>query len=434
MPVSALLQIQLPQPGPALVNVVAPLAIAGLAGLAVGLEREWSGHASGPGARFAGLRTMFLLGLLGGIAGLLLAAKHPAPATALVLGGAALVVAGYVAAVRQPDAGTDGTTEAAALMVLALGMLAGLGYLAVTGGTAAVVVLALREKTRLQRLVQRIDEIELRAAFQFAVLALVVLPLLPEGPFGPLGGIRPRALWTIVLLFSGLSFVGYLAQRIAGPGIGYPLTGTLGGLVSSTVVTLQFSRQSRREPKAAVPLAIGVLGASTVLLVRVTLLAVALRAAVAAELLRYLALPSVLGLAALAVVLLRHAGRATPATSPPTGSPLRLGPAIRLTLLFQGVLMLMAFVRERFGARGILPSAALIGLTDVDALVLSMTSGAGATSVTLAAKAIAIGILSNTVLKVGLAAGLGGARFRWLAAAALVGLGAATAVALWIAW
>jgi len=61
-------------------------------------------------------------------------------------------------------------------------------------------VLALSEKTRLHELVRRIDEPEIHAAFQFSVLALVILPLLPSGPvFGPLA-IRPRALWLGVLV------------------------------------------------------------------------------------------------------------------------------------------------------------------------------------------------------------------------------------------
>ena len=43
------------------------ILIVALGGSAVGLEREWSGHASGPGARFAGIRTFTLLGLLSGL-------------------------------------------------------------------------------------------------------------------------------------------------------------------------------------------------------------------------------------------------------------------------------------------------------------------------------------------------------------------------------
>ena len=411
-------------------ETVAPLAVAALSGLAVGLEREWSGHATGPAARFAGLRTFFLLGLLGGIAGRLLREGLTGPAAALLAGGAGLAVAAYVVAGRRPGADPDGTTEAAALVVLALGTLAGLGYMAIASGATAVVVLALGEKSRLHRLVQRIGEVELRAALQFAVLALVVLPLLPEGPYGPLGGIRPRELWIIVLLFSGLSFSGYLAQRIAGPRLGYPIAGLLGGIVSSTAVTLHFARQSRSEPAAAVPLAVGVIGACTVLLPRVAIVAGILNPAVAEVLLPLLALPAAVGVLMLARGLARR--DTPPAAKDMTRSPLRLGPAVRMALLFQVVLMAMVFVRARFGSPGVIASAAALGLTDVDALVLSMTSmGTEPATTQLAAQAITVGILSNTLLKLGLALGFGTEGFRWRTAAGLAALAAATGAGLW---
>src|SRR5690242_11548254 len=101
------------------------LAVAGLIGLAIGVEREWSGHASGPGARFAGARTFFLLGLLSGIAGLLAARDRTLLSAVLLAGPALLIVGAYVVASLQTR-DRDGTTEAAALLVLATGGLSGL--------------------------------------------------------------------------------------------------------------------------------------------------------------------------------------------------------------------------------------------------------------------------------------------------------------------
>ncbi len=79
-------------------------------------------------------------------------------------------------------------------------------------------------------------ETELHAALQFVVLAVVVLPLLPSGPvFGALA-VRPRALWMVVLLFSGLNFAGSSQGRVVGAQYGYGIAGALGGIVSSTAV------------------------------------------------------------------------------------------------------------------------------------------------------------------------------------------------------
>ncbi|HEX5632687.1 MAG TPA: DUF4010 domain-containing protein, partial [Gemmatimonadales bacterium] len=269
-------------------EAAAGLAVAALVGLAVGIEREWSGHATGPGARFAGVRTFLLLGVLGGLAGLLARQGGIAIAVVLVAAGAALAVAAYLRTAQRdiPEA-VDGTTEAAALVVLADATIAGLGHLRLAAGVAAVVVLALREKSTIQRFVRRIGEVELRAAFQFAVLALVLLPLLPEGPYGPLGGVRPRELWVVVLLISGLNFLAMLAQRLVGRARGSTIAGALGGLVSSTVVTLAFSRESRDPDAPARPLALGVIGACTMLIPRLLVLALALQPVLAPRLVPY---------------------------------------------------------------------------------------------------------------------------------------------------
>jgi len=218
--------------------VAARLGIASLIGLAAGLEREWSGHASGPDARFAGLRTFFLLGLAGGVAGVIADLSLPEVAAAIVLGGAAMSVSAYAMAVRRPAAGTDGTTEVAALTIVALGVLAGLGWTGVAAGAGAIVVLMLSEKARLHWLVGHLDQTELRGGLQFAVLAVVVLPLLPTGPLLGLLAIKPRALWLIVLLFSALNFGGFLARRVVGAQRGLGIAGALGGVVSAVSTTV----------------------------------------------------------------------------------------------------------------------------------------------------------------------------------------------------
>ena len=247
---------------------IARVLIAALGGAAVGLERQWSGHADGPAARFAGIRTFTMLGAIGGVSGVFWIAGVTAPAAILLSGAVAIVAAAYVVGSRQD---IDGTTEAAALVVLAAGLLAGLGSVAPASGLIAILVLLLVEKSRLHSLVRRIDDVGLRSGVRFAVMALVVLPLLPEGPFGPFGGVRPRQLWLLVLFFSGLSFAGYVARRIVGTGHGYLVTGLLGGLISSTNVTFTFARTSRTEPALEGALALGAVGANAMVFPRLLL-------------------------------------------------------------------------------------------------------------------------------------------------------------------
>lgn len=417
-------------------ETVARLAVAALSGLAVGLEREWSGHAHGPLARFAGLRTFLLIGALGGIAGWLVSTGAEAAGAVLLAGASALIVVAYVVAARPGGHTIEGTTEVAALTVLALGVLAGLGFLEITSGATAVMVLVLNEKERLRRFVTRIGEGELRAGLQFAVLALVVLPLLPAGRYGPLGGIEPRGLWLIVLLFSALNFAGYLARRAVGPERGYGVTGLMGGLVSSTAVTFQFSRLSRDDETSGTGLAVGVLGASTILLPRILIISAILNAAVARALLPFVLPPLILGTGLLVFAWARRWDETQPARERDgIQNPLRLSSAIKMALAFQASLMLISYVSSSIGQSGVLASAALLGLTDMDALTLSMNRLATTPDlVALSARAIAIGILGNAALKIVLVLALGAHRYRQLAAAGLGALAVTGAAALWLFW
>jgi len=415
-------------------QVASGLAVAGLAGLAVGIEREWSGHATGPAARFAGARTFLLLGILGGLAGWLFAGGLVAAGALLLAGGCALTVAAYVMAARRGGDSIEGTTEVAALVVLALGLVSGYGFPLLTSAIASIMVLALIEKTRIHEAIKRIGEPELAAALQFAVLALVILPILPEGPYGPFGSVRPRALWMAVLLFSGLNFAGYLARRAVGLARGYSLTGALGGLVSSTAVTLQFARRSRDEPAAGAALGIGVVGACTVLILRLAFLSGVLNPPVALALAPYGVPVLIVGVGACGIALARVRRDASHPRAPAERSPLGLWSAIKMALAFQVVLFLVPYVQQLWGSPGVRMSAFLLGLTDMDALTFSMARlGATSDAITLGAEGIAIGVLSNTLFKLGVALVLGRGVFRRMAGTGLVALGAASCLGIWIA-
>ena len=409
------------------------LCIAGLTGLAVGVEREWSGHASGPNARFAGVRTFFLLGLLGGLSGWLLQAAGPIVAGALLLGAAGFVVAAYLMAARRGGEAIEGTTEAAALLVLGMGVLAGIGSLRVASGAAAVVVIVLREKSNIHGFLQRIGEEELRAAVQFAVLALVVLPLLPEGPIGPFGGIKPRGLWTVVLIFTGLNFAGYLARRILGDSRGYPAMGALGGLVSSTAVTLTFSRRSRQERGSSEALAVGTLAACTVLVPRVLGVILVLNSALFPAAAVGL-VPVLLAGLVMFVFKLRHrAPKLDRTPESESKNPLHLWSAIKMAVAFQLVMTLLSLLTQRFGEVGVLATAAVLGLTDMDALTFGMSRLAEADAlVVTAAKAVVLGMSVNSAFKASLAMTLGSLEYRRTAVPRLLLLAVAGGAGFWL--
>jgi uncharacterized membrane protein (DUF4010 family) len=403
----------------------AGLIVAILGGAAVGVERQRSGHATGPEARLGGIRTFTLLGSLAGIAGMLLESQDTIPAALLLAGGIAVIVAGYVRASKKD---IDATTEVAAIVVLGAGVLGGMGYLRVSAALTTLTVLLLAEKPRLHGFVARLDEPTMLAAARFAVMSIVILPLLPEGPFGPGPGIKPRELWMLVLLFSGMSFVGYILQRLSGSS-GYPLTGLIGGLVSSTSVTLTFARLSKAHPQQDGPLAVGAVAASTVLFFRVAVAVAILNAALLPVLARYLAAPLIVALAA--VGLAWRSLRSEKADAAPLKNPLQLRSAVEMALLFQVVLFAVFYMRRWVGDAGLLASGFVLGLTDVDALTLSMTRSVDSgTSVEAACRAITMGIVANSIMKTVIAGVIGKGRFAWQTGASLVAMAAAGAIAI----
>jgi uncharacterized membrane protein (DUF4010 family) len=409
------------------------VGVAVLAGLAVGIEREWSGHASGPSARFAGARTFLLLGLIGGVGGWLATRGFPGFGMVLLGGGSALAVAAYVMAARRSPEDVEGTTEVAALTVIALGAVAGLGAPLLTSAATSLLLLALAEKTRIHAVIERIGDRELGAALRFAVLALVVLPLLPAGPFGPFGSIRPRTLWSVVLLLSGITFAGYISRRALGAAAGYGLTGLLGGVVSSTAVILSFANQSRRDPSSSGALARGALGAAAVTIPRVIVILIALDLTLARAALNSYAPMLLLSLGMIAVVL-RRPGIPTSAEPSDTQSPLRLGSAVRMALVLQGVLIAVPLAQQTWGVTGVLASAAILGMTSTYALVVAITTlSQDAGGGTLAMQALAVGVTAGMVLKLGVGLAAGSGAFRLRLAPGLLILGAAAVLGYYLA-
>jgi len=402
------------------------LAIASLGGAAVGVERQWSGHADGPNARFAGIRTFTLLGAIGGLSGWLWTAGVTSLA-AVLLAGAVLIVAFAYAAGSRREIG--GTTEVAAIVVLGAGVLAGLGSHKAASGIVALTTLLLVEKSRLHALVGDIGDVGLQSGARFAVMALVVLPLLPAGPFGPFGGVRPRELWILVLFFSGLSFAGYVARSLVGPGRGYLLTGLFGGIISSTNVTFTFAQESRTDPSAERALAFGAVAASAMMYPRVLIAVAILNPEVIAPLVPLVIAPMLLA-TGIAAIGMRHPSVERD-TEMSMRNPLELGRALQMAVVFQIVLMVVHVARDSWGASGALTSAAVLGLTDVDALTISMAREVAYTiSPAVAAAAIAVGIMTNTVTKLGLALTLGSPRYRLITGGTLAAIIAALGVAV----
>lgn len=308
-------------------NGILGIAIAALGGAAVGVDRQRAYRDNEPGA-IGGLRTFTLIGTVAGVCGFLIANALIALGVVILASTAAMVLIVRLGAGRIPR---DATTEVAAMAVLVSGVTAGLGHLGIAAALYAWTLLLLIEKSWLHALVNRIGLIELEAAAQFAAMGLIILPLLPSGDFGPRGILNLRSLWTLVLIFSGISFAGYLARKAMGAKIGWVVTGLIGGLISSTQVALSFSRDSRSHPESCVPLSGGVMAATSVPMFRVCILCLLLRPALAIATFVYVIAPLSIGVLFTVYSLRRPSSERA---SLEEKNPLRVLTAAYLALIF----------------------------------------------------------------------------------------------------
>jgi len=236
------------------------------------------------------------------------------------------------------------------------------------------------------------------------------------------------------LFFSGLSFVGFLARRLVGRGRGHAIAGVLGGFFSSTSVTLTFSRLSRSHAALGRALAAGVVGASTVLFPRVLIASAVLAPALTRALWPAFVAPVAIGALLVWMGMRQKEDRHSSFTD--DHNPLQFGAAVQMAALFQVVLFAVDLASRHFGESGLLGSAAVLGLTDVDALTVSMSrvTTSGIATPDLAARAVLIGVTANTLVKLTMTLVIGRGVFRPLAAGGLAALALALAGGLILSW
>ncbi len=388
------------------------------AGLLIGIERERR-KGQGPSRALAGVRTFTLVTVAG-------AGAHATGEPALVYAGAALVV--LLAAIsywrdRSRDPGV--TTEVTLFVAYLLGVIA-MTQPALAAGSAVVITALLASRGTLHRFsVSVLTAQELRDGLLFCGAALVILPLLPERTGWWPGGLNPRRLWSVVVVFMALQAVGYIALRVAGPRLGLALTGFASGLVSSTTTVATMGLRARQQPSLLWACVSGALFSSvtTVLLLAVVVLAVDTAA------FRSLGLSLLAGtLTAVAVAMLglrhqpahHHDGK-------PHGRAFNLLHAAGFALVLSAVTMLMSLATQRFGHLAIPVSAALAGFFDVHAAAASTL--AMATTAPLPrdelALAVAFAFSTNTVSKLVAAFVAGGARYGLPVTAGLLAIAAA---------
>jgi uncharacterized membrane protein (DUF4010 family) len=398
-------------------------------GVLIGLERERAKGEDGG----AGVRTFALISLAGAVAGYLQESLGLSGlALAIFVAVAALLVSSYALTALRGDTGI--TTEVSALLAFALGLLCAHGQLQQAAWVAVAMALMLALKDWLHGLAQRIDAPDVEATLKFAIVTLIVLPLVPDRDYGPvpLDVLNPYKIWLMVVLISGLNFMSYLLIKIVGTEHGIGLAGLLGGLASSTAVTLGFSQRSRQAGADAPALALGILLAWTVMFFRVVVMAALISGQLGSRLAMAMGALCLVSLGACYWLWRRRPARERGEVKAGQ-NPFELGEAIKFGLLFGIVVFVARAAQVYFGESGLYLAAGIAGLSDVDAITLAMADLArnDAQSLDVAARAIVIAALANTLVKSGLATGMGSPELRRLTlpiSAMLLAAGAMAAI------
>jgi uncharacterized membrane protein (DUF4010 family) len=389
-------------------------------GLFIGLEREHSDVAehhhpkADAGTRREsplGVRTFALLALFGW-ASAASGETHPwLPVAALVTAGGLVAMA----AVREREEGRGLTTEVAALTTLVLGMLVHHERI-VAVALALATTLLLISKPWFRVLVPRMRRIDLTATLQLLILLAIVLPLLPTEARDPWGVLSPRRLGIFVALIAGIGYVGYILHRLLGGRRSAGLTGLIGGLASSTAVSVAMAQEARSTPAMVQPGQLATLVASTVMPGRVLAVAALINLGVAKALAPPLA---AMALCTTAGALWKwrqfRSSDRQPANSREfeLTNPFSLLPALKWGVLLAAVLIGSAMAQDALGSAGFIASAAISGLVDVDAIDLAATRMAsnGELDIGVAAVGVTVAVAANTLVKAAIAWISGGRKF-----------------------
>jgi uncharacterized membrane protein (DUF4010 family) len=403
------------------------LATALACGLLIGIERGWKLKDQKPGTRVAGVRTFSMLGLGSGIAGLIGARGSPFAAGAIVVGIVALMVTAYS---RQLKEHHDSTSAVAALVTIGIAFLAGSGEPALGIASAAIAVAFLALRAELHGFVDKLDEQDVKALARYAIIAGAILPFLPSGHYGPLGAWNPQKLWLVVVLVTGFSFLGYVANRIFGERHGTIATALIGGAYSSTAVTQSLAQRLGSEEQGGAEPA-GIALATAVMYVRVILLVGVLSTRVLFDF-AMLMLPALVVAWGAGFWLYRKAPRCD-APAPP-GNPIAILPALGFLAFVAIAAVAARWAAGRFGEQGLATLLLITGSMDVDTAIITLGGlDPKAIGSALAALALAGTVLVNMTVKLGIT--LAYARSKGVSAAlALAASMVALAITMALGW
>ncbi len=394
-------------------SFVQSLAIVLVLGFAIGMQRSLT-YRRTQERSFAGSRTFALIALSGFLAAWLDGTYHGV-IVAVTSGIVLLLGLAYYLKVRE-NRHWGMTTQIAALVTYLLGILAFRGEIVWTVFIGVLVIILLEIKPRLQALERHIGPTDVNAVILLLAMSFVILPILPDRMVDPWHLFNPYKTWMMAVIIAAISFVGYVAIKILGQKHGVFLTGAAGGLISSTAVTISLSKMFQKQTHLLNNYAGGIAVACTFMYLRVLFEAFVIHPELAWRLGPAYLLAAGSGLL-YSGWFYRHAEAAEIdlENAAISKNPLQLSEAIKFGLLFGIIYGAVALVQGRYGNPGVYLVAFFSGLTDVDAITLSLSELAkdGKLVEMAAMNGIVIASVTNSVVKLGIVYWLGGVKLGW---------------------
>ena len=370
-----------------------------------------------------GVRTFSILSL-GGFMAAMIGSVYPLVAPVIVAGLIVFVAAMYF---QMPQKDPGITTEISAVVCCGLGVLCHIDP-HVAGVLALLITVLLALKRFMARAVLQLKRVELTDTLKFLAIILIFLPLLPDRALDQYGAFNPYKVMFLVILISGIGFVGYFLTKFLGAEKGLGLTGLFGGLTSSTAVTAAMANQAKQTPSLINPCAFGTIIANATMFCRVLVVVAILDWALMKRL--ALSIGAMTATATIAVVYLwlrsrnDRAERGEEATREISfKNPFSLGPAIKFSLFFVGILFVAKIAKIYLGDKGLYLASLVSGLADVDAITLSIAEQTDTDQLSrnVGSIGITIAVVSNSIVKSGIALYSGGWKFGLRVGAVLLG-------------
>ncbi|WP_456402531.1 MgtC/SapB family protein [Hydrogenimonas sp.] len=394
-------------------SIIQSLLVALVLGFAIGMQRTMT-YFHARERPFGGSRTFALIALGGFMAGWI---ETFVPGFILVATAVFAFLVGlsyYLKVQTRKKWGM--TTQITALITFFLGLMIWYHLENYAVFIGVVVIVLLEIKPRLQRLEAHIRSTDISAVILLLAMSFVILPVLPDRMVGPYHLFNPYKTWLMAVIIAGISFVGYVAIKVLGQKHGVFLTGAAGGLISSTAVSISLSQMFNRQFALLNNYAGGIAIACTFMYLRVLFEALVIHPDLAARL-----APAYLGAALAGLLfsyrLFRHAKAAEISLENPaiTKNPLQLSEAIKFGLLFGIIYGAISFVETRYGDIGVYIVSLLSGITDVDAITLSLSQLAkdGRLLESASMNGIVIASVTNSLVKLGIVYWIGGRRLGW---------------------